>query len=215
MLSGLGYLYYNALQEDTLGALLGFGIVFVSIGLGVAMHSVVRMAAVVDANLSTITTLQRRHDNLEHLVARMTKAIELNQTEMAQVSSLVAASTETDRFPRLADSVTSDSQDIVMPDAKAVTAATINNLVVAQGSQANGDGAEALPESQPELREAFRRAIYAQDFPQAIVVGERIRELHPDSPMAEQYNELYEAIVCRVGETPSDMTETTLVAGDS
>ncbi len=213
-LSGLGYVYYEAIEGEVVGAMIGLGIVFGSIGLGVAMHCVVRMAAVVDANLNTITLLRHRHDALQHFVERLSRTIELNQKEVAQVSSLVAAETTADSYPRLAEEegkqdgvvdapvgdvpIGNRTSSDALPDGAACAAATVNAVAVQH--EAGGNGADNLPTGQTELREAFRRAIYAQDFAGAITVGERILDLHPESPMAEQYNELYESIACRVGE---------------
>lgn len=217
-LSGLGYVYYKALVGDVVGALVGLGIVFVSIGLGIAMHSVVRMAAVIDANLNTITILRHRHNALEQVVERLGTTIELNRAEVTRVSTLMAASTDTDCYPRLADASRAVCEIEPIPDAGAVAAAVVNQVAIdceRRSCDANGEGAETLPSEPPELREAFRQAIFAQNFAQAIVVGERIRELHPQSPMAEQYNELYESIACRVGDGGAVSCESTLATADS
>ena len=51
---GLWYVFASALSRDVLGAVIGAGVVWGSLGLGIGMHCVTQMAGVVDANVRAV-----------------------------------------------------------------------------------------------------------------------------------------------------------------
>lgn len=173
-LGGLWYVFASALSRDVLGAVIGAGVVWGSLGLGIGMHCVTQMAGVVDANVRALTDFRRRLDATEALVDQLGPELNLSETGVGDPSQLVAARTTSDAFPRL-----------IRQEADAL--------------DAEFDGLRSADEPEPEvayqpsdtaLREAFRAAVFNRDFTRALAVGDEIAERFPESSMAEQFHDL-------------------------
>ncbi|MEE9295394.1 MAG: hypothetical protein V3W34_10595 [Phycisphaerae bacterium] len=192
--AGLGYVVYSAMRGDVFHALIGAGVSAGSIALGMAMHWVVYLAAVVDANTGELADLRKRADAMEALVEQLSPMVDLGDLGYAAESTLVAADSGSDLFPRLVPDDDSDAVSQPQP---------------ADADQPADSSESAAPLDSEHLRAAFRDAVYASDFAGALAVGRQIAQLYPQSPMADQFNELRQALESRTNDGDSQVREDT------
>ncbi len=210
-LAGVGYVFYSAIDGKVIHALLGAGIAWGSIGLGIAMHCVIQLATVVDANVRGQDEVRKRQDALEALVEELSPVMHLSSLSEGGASSLIAAAVDDDGFPRLAPG--EGSAVVTAPAAeKESTAAVCEGEVGPHVATCEGGDRVDAEVDMPaiselsanselpaiaDLRKQFRDAIYAQDFTTAIDVGETIAEYHPESACAVQFDDLRDVLYAR------------------
>jgi hypothetical protein len=136
-IAGVVYIFYAAVDGRVLHALIGAGVTWGSIGLGIAMHCVIQLAAVVDRNLRAQDDLRQRFDALEQLVSELAPIVNLPDPDvnrgdlnrsaayapdpvepvMHVPKSLIAATLEEDTYPRLAPRLASSKIPAVSDDS--------------------------------------------------------------------------------------------------
>lgn len=185
-LGGLWYVFYSAVHREVFDALIGAGVVWGSIGLGIGMHCVTQMAAVVDANQRALADLHKRADAIQELLEQIGPGMNLSASGAGNVDGLVAAAVD-DAFPRLvhvADGPDAGTEriepDVASPPSPAPPAS----------SAMDANDAESL-------RAAFREAVFAGDYVRALAVGDIIIDTHPDSSMARQFEALRNVLEAR------------------
>ncbi len=186
----LGYVVYSAMRGDVFHALIGAGVATGSLGLGMAMHCAVCLAAVVDANMGELADLRKRADAMEALVEQLSPIVDLGELGYAAESTLVAADSGSDLFPRLVPDDDSDAVSQPQP---------------VDAGQPADSSESAVPSDSEHLRAAFRDAVYASDFAGALAVGRQIAQNYPQSPMADQFNELRQALERRANDGVSQV----------
>ncbi len=180
-IAGLWFVFASALRREVFDAVIAAGVVWGSIGLGIGMHCVTQMAAIVNANMRALTEIRKRADGMEALLEQLGPMTDLSSMGSADPSRLVAASTLEDAFPRLAPGMFDEP--------------------VEERDQV-GIYEEVLPASPPvsfgtaidRLRVSFREAIHAGDFEKALTVGEEIARRFPRTEMAVQFEALRDAM---------------------
>ncbi len=176
---GLWYVFYSAFHREVFDALIGAGVVWGSIGLGIGMHCVTQMATLVDANQRALSDLHKRADALEELVVQIGPGANLSALGPGDPSELVAAATG-ESFPRL------------VPEADSIPANTVGHLFEHLERPTNRivDVRRADAHRMEVLRSDFREAVFDGDYRQALAIGREIAEEYSSSPMAGQFEEL-------------------------
>ena len=176
--AGLGCMSSALALGDLSYTLIGVGLATGCVGLGVSLHCITHLAAVIDANTLAMSDLRRRADAMEALVEQIGPSFDLGRLGHS-AETLVAASSKTDLFPRL---VSDNSGDVGVPP---------------QPDTARNQSQESASTSSAgidDLRAAFRDAVYSSDFDGALSVGRRIAMHYPGTPPAAQFEELRQAL---------------------
>lgn len=175
-LVSLGYVFYAAAHRQVFAALAGAGVVWGSIGLGIGMHCVTQMAAVVDSNMRALNELRKRADAIEQLLEQCTPLANLSRMGAGDPSGLVAARTESDVYPRIVP----EPAGHAIGEDEGNGGHEASAKLVTDRDRADGES----------LRQSFREAVFSGDIELALAIGEDILEQYPRSAMAEQFREL-------------------------
>jgi hypothetical protein len=178
-LVGLWFVFHSAFLRDVFLAVAWAGVVWGSIGLGIGMHCITQMAAVVDANTRSLNDLRARAEAAESALEHLTNSVNLSTFGGARTETLVAADLSADTFPRIQHD-RNDPNDRTRPTSPT-------------DPQEN-----TARRSIDQLRANFRKAIYQGQFDRAIQIGDDIASAFPDLPMTAQFQELRGSIEERV-----------------
>ncbi len=193
-LAGLWFVFASALRREVFDALISAGVVWGSIGLGIGMHCVTQMAAIVDANTKAVNDIRRRADAMEALLEQLGPLTDLSAMGPGDPAPLVAACTTTDAFPRIAP-LGIEPLDLDAGDVEDEEEHLLEPV--------------AFVSAADQLRTAFRDAVHAGDFAGALGVGEQIAHRFPGSAMAVQFETLREVLRSRI---PGDAVESGTVS---
>ncbi len=182
-LLALGYVWYAAAGGAVFKALIGAGCAIGSIGLGVGMHCIVQLAAVVAGHVRAVEMLTRRAEAAESLL----EALQPESSFLAapnRASTLVAGNVGSAGYPRLVSHGESDAPPSVEDSAIDPGALFEPNPVNRHGCDLSGG----------ELRAVFRESVFSNDFSSALEVGQAIVASFPESEMASQFQSLRPAL---------------------
>ncbi len=170
-LLALWYVFAAAFRREVFQSLIGAGVVWGSIGLGIGMHCVSQMAAVVNANRQSILELSDRIAELQASLAEARPTVELGASE-ERVDELVAADVQSDAYPRLTE-----------------PAEALEPLAMEQDALSDEQAAES-DDAPSDFRTAFREALFDGQLAEALDIGQRMLDADPQSAMAKQFVEL-------------------------
>ncbi len=189
-LLGLGYVWYAASGGQVLNALIGAGIAFGAIGMGIAMHCIVQLAGVVAAGQRILEDLCKRADAMETMLEATGGLTNLSALGAGDPSVLTAGHVDTSGFPRLMPDSAAHASGLVGDARFAVEQplqVAVNRTAVAVSDH---DDAPAESMSSDQLRRVFRDSVYSGDYDSALEVGAAILDEYPASEMATQFRRL-------------------------
>jgi len=189
-LLGLGYVWYAASGGEVLNALIGAGVAFGAIGMGVAMHCVVQLAGVVAAGQRVLDDLCKRSDAMENVVEATGGLTNLSAFGAGDPSTLAAGRVDTSGFPRLMTQPSLNTSDSVGSTHFAVDEPQRASVSTTAAATIDADVASAESLSSEQLRRAFRDSVYSCDYGSALEVGTAILHGYPTSEMADQFRQL-------------------------